>query len=144
MGQPIVIGTTDRTTRHHAHLLAVTVTAHCPGATGNEKVLAAWGAVQRVLGGAQSCQRHRASRPAPASAPLDYVHLSVAGFSTCCWCSLRADDDDFDACSTAAITDNLREHQAAGPHFPLMPATICRLTPPRTMRGSSQGKDCGS
>jgi hypothetical protein len=52
---------------------------------------------------------------------------------------------DFEAYSTAAIIDNLREHRGCRtPTFPLMPATICRLTPPRTMRGSSQGKNCGS
>ena len=47
--------------------------------------------------------------------------------------------------STAAIIAHRREHQAAGHTFSLMPSTICRLLmPPRTMRGSSQGKDCGS
>ena len=57
---------------------------------------------------------------------------------------LRHDDDDFEAYSATVIIDHMREHQAAGPHFPLMPATICRLTPPGTMCGSGQGKDCGS
>src|SRR5450759_3883254 len=64
--------------------------------------------------------------------PCVYVHLSVDGLYTCCWCTLRDDDDDFDACSTAAIVDHLREHRGCRtPTFPLMPATICRLTPPK-------------
>jgi hypothetical protein len=146
MGQPIVIGTTDRTTRHHAHLLAVTVTAHCPGATGNEKVLAACGAVQRILGGAQTCQRHRASRPAPASAPLRLRPPQRSMAST------RAVDA---LCETTTMTSRRsrsRRSSITGASTrrpdttsPPMPSTICRLMPPRTMRGSSQGgKDCGS
>src|SRR5664280_1421122 len=54
MGQSIVIGTTrlhDSAPCPPAR--AVTVTAHCPGAIGTGKVLEAWGAVQRILGGAQ-------------------------------------------------------------------------------------------
>jgi hypothetical protein len=123
----------------------VTVTAHCPGATGNGKAWTHWVLLRRVLGGAQSLARDIEPRgPRQHPPPCDYVHLGVDGFYTCWWCTVRDDDDDFDVYSTAAIVDHLREHQAAGPHFPLMPATICRLTPPRTMRGSSQGKDCGS
>ena len=101
--------------------------------------------MQWVLGGAQSLAGDiEPLGPRQHPPPCDHVHLGVDGFCTCRWGTLRDDDDDFEAYSTAAIIDHLHEHQAAGHTFPLMPATICRLTPPRTMRGSSQGKDCGS
>ena len=37
--------------------------------------------------------------PGPRQHPLpcDYVHLSVDGLYTCCWGTLRHDDDDFEA-----------------------------------------------
>jgi hypothetical protein len=116
-----------------------------PRSNRQREGLEASGAVHRALGGAQSLASDiEPLGPRQHPPPCDYVYLSVDGFCTCRWGTLRDDDDDFEEYSTAAITDNLREHQAAGPHFPLMPATICRLTPPRTMRGSSQGKDCRS
>jgi hypothetical protein len=115
----------------------VTVTAHCPGAKGDGKVLEARGAVQRVLGGAQSLARD-IEPPGPRQHPPPATTSAVDGFYTCCGCTLRDDDDDFEAYSTAAIIDHRREHQTADTTFPLMPATICRLTPLRTMRGSRQ------
>jgi len=52
---------------------------------------------------------------------------------------------DFEAYSTAAIIDHRREHQTADTTFPLMPSTICRLTPPKNDAWiKSAGKDCGS
>jgi hypothetical protein len=50
--------------------------------------------------------------------PCDYVCLGVDGFYTCCSCTLRDDNDDFEAYSTAAIIDHRHEHQAAGHHIP--------------------------
>jgi len=79
--------------------------------------------------------------PPPRQHPLPCDYLSVYVFYTCCWCTLRYDDDDFEACSTAAMIDHRREHRGCRtPKFPLMPATICRLMPPRTMRGSGQAR----
>jgi hypothetical protein len=116
-----------------------------PRSNRQREGLEALGAVRRVLGGAQGLVSDiEPLGPRQHPPPCDYVYLGVDGFYTCWWCTVRDDDDDFEAYSAAVIIDHMREHQAAGPHFPLMPATICRLTPPRTMRGSSQGKDCGS
>ena len=58
--------------------------------------------------------------PGPRQHPLpcDYIHLSVDGLYTCCSCTLRDDGDDFEAYSTAAIIDHLREHRTAGHHIP--------------------------
>jgi len=94
-------------------------------------------AARKVLPATSSPSARASIRPPATTSAVD-------GFYTCCGCTLRDDDDDFEAYSTAAIIDHRREHQTADTTFPLMPATICRLTPPRTMRGSSQGKDCGS
>jgi hypothetical protein len=63
----------------------VTVTAHCPGAIGTGKVLKAWGAVQRILGGAQSLASDiEPLGPRQHLPPCDYVYLGVDGFHTCC------------------------------------------------------------
>ena len=83
---------------------------------------------------ATSSPSARASIRPPATTSTS----AVDGLYTCCGCTLRDDDDDFEAYSTAAIIDHRREHQTADTTFPLMPATICRLTPLRTMRGSRQ------
>jgi hypothetical protein len=117
-----------------------------PRSNRQREGLEALRAVQRVLGGAKSLASDiEPLGPRQHPPPCDHVHLGVDGFCTCRWGTLRDDDDDFEAYSTAAIIDHLHEHQAAGHTFPLMPSTICRLLmPPRTMRGSSQGKDCGS
>jgi hypothetical protein len=121
----------------------VTVTAHCPGAIGTGKGQEALAAVQRVLDGAQSIASDiEPLDPRPHPPPCVYVHLSVDGFYTCCGCTLRDDDDDFEEYSTAAIIDHLREHQAAGHTFHILTDAFddlqARLTPPRTMRGSRQ------
>jgi hypothetical protein len=97
----------------------VTVTAHCPGATGNGKAWRHGGAVQRVLGGAQSLASNiEPLGPRQHPPPCDYVYFSVDGLYTCCWGTLRDGDDDFEVYSTAAIIAHRREHQAAGHHIP--------------------------
>jgi len=75
--------------------------------------------LRRVLDGAQSLASDiEPLDPRQHPPPCVYVHLSVDGLYTCCSCTLRDDGDDFEAYSTAAIIDHLREHQAAGHHIP--------------------------
>src|SRR5664279_1629898 len=125
----------------------VTVTAHCPGATGNGKGWRHRGAVQRALGGAQSLASDiEPLGPRQHPPPCDYVYLGVDGFCTCRWGTLRDDDDDFEEYSTAAIIDHLREHQAAGHDIP---ADVFDDLQATDAAGNDAwikpaGKDCGS
>jgi hypothetical protein len=97
----------------------VTVTAHCPGATGNGEAWRHWllcsgfSAARKVLPATSSLAARAIILP-----PATTSHLSVDGLYTCCSCTLRDDGDDFEAYSTAAIIDHLREHRAAGHHIP--------------------------
>ena len=98
-----------------------------PRSNRQRKGQEALAAVQRVLDGAQSLASDiEPLGPRQHPPPCDYVYLGVDGFCTCRWGTLRDDDDDFEEYSTAAIIDHLREHQAAGHTFSLMPSTICR------------------
>src|SRR5659263_608915 len=85
-----------------------------PGSNRQREGLEASGAVQRALGGAQSLAGDiEPLGPRQHPPPCDHVHLSVDGLYTCCSCTLRDDGDDFEAYSTAAIIDHLREHRTA-------------------------------
>ena len=124
----------------------VTVTAHCPGAIGNGKAWRHWVLLRRVLGGAQS----RGSDidplgPRQHPPPCDYVYLVVVA-------STRAVGA---LCATTTMTSRCtrpRRSSLTGAStrlpvitFPLMPATICRLMPPRNDAWiKPAGKDCRS
>jgi hypothetical protein len=117
----------------------VTVTAHCPGATGNGKVLEAWGAVQRILGGPQSLasdieplgpRQHPPPATTSTSASMACTRAVRALCATMVMTSRRTRPRQLSiTCASTGLPDTT---------FPLTPSTICRLTPPRTMRGSSQ------
>jgi hypothetical protein len=107
--------------------------------------LEAWGAVQRVLGAQSLAGDIEPPGPRQHPLPCDYIHLSVDGLYTCCWCNLRYDGDDFEACSTAAIVDHLHKHRAAGHH--ILTDAFDDLQADAAENDAwikSAGKDCGS
>src|SRR5664280_1843500 len=122
------------------------VTAHCPGAIGNGKAWRHWVLLRRVLGGAQSLAGDiEPLGPRQHPPPCDYVYLGVVA-------STRAVGA---LCATTTMTSRCtrpRRSSLTGAStrlpvitFPLMPATICRLTPPRDDAWiKPAGKDCRS
>jgi hypothetical protein len=94
----------------------------------------------RVLPATSSPSARASIRPPATTSAVD-------GFYTCCGCTLRDDDDDFEEYSTAAIIDHLREHQAAGHTFHILTDAFDDLQADAAGNDAwikTAGKDCRS
>ena len=133
MGQSIVIGTTrlhDSAPCPPAR--AVTVTAHCPLPTGNGKAWTHWVLLRRVLGGAQSLGSDIEPLGPRQHPPPSTTSTSASMASTRAVGALCATTTMTSRC-TRPRRSSLTCASTGLPviTFPLMPATICRLMPPR-------------